>query len=86
MTKDQLIAATRGVSTAPVLDGRSLTARSVRAGRDPDLARDVALIMGNTHDETRYLIGLDDPALSNLTWDALLPALKRAVFRTSSAP
>jgi para-nitrobenzyl esterase len=78
MTKDQLIAAGRGVSTAPVLDGRSL----LRDPFEPDatpLARDVALIMGNTHDETRYLIGLDDPALFDLTWDQLLPALKHSI-------
>jgi para-nitrobenzyl esterase len=78
LSKDQLIAAGRGVSTAPVLDGRSL----MRDPFEPDatpLSRDVPLIMGNTHDETRFLIGLDDPALFDLTWEQLLPALKRSI-------
>jgi len=78
MSKDQLIAATRGVSTGPVLDGRSLTRDPFEPDATP-ISRDVALIMGNTHDETRYLIGLDDPALSSLTWDELVPALKRSI-------
>lgn len=29
------------------------------------------MIMGNTHDETTYLIGLRDTSLFNLTWNEL---------------
>jgi para-nitrobenzyl esterase len=34
------------------------------------------MILGNTHDETRTLIGRADPSLFALSWDTLLPALQ----------
>jgi para-nitrobenzyl esterase len=56
----------------PVKDGRSL----VRDPFDPDappLSADIPMILGNTHDETRLLIGAADPTAFSLTW-ATLPA------------
>lgn len=35
------------------------------------------MIMGNTHDETRVLIGRGNPALFELTWDTLPAALEK---------
>ncbi len=34
------------------------------------------MILGNTHDETRTLIGRGDPSLFALTWETLLPELE----------
>lgn len=60
----------------PVRDGRSLP----RDPFDPDappLSADIPMILGNTHDETRTLIGGSDPALFALTWETLSENLKR---------
>jgi para-nitrobenzyl esterase len=54
----------------PVKDLRSLP----RDPFDPDappLSAHIPMIMGNTHDETRVLIGRGDPSLFSLTWETL---------------
>ena len=59
----------------PVTDGRALP----RDPFDPDappLSADIPMILGNTAGETRTLIGRGKPALFDLTWDTLLPALQ----------
>ncbi len=61
----------------PVKDGRSLP----RDPFDPDappLSADIPMILGNTRDETRNLIGRGDPSLFDLTWDTLQGKLEAA--------
>ncbi len=41
----------------------------------PEISKDIPMMLGITHDETRYLIGITDTALFHLTWDNVLPAL-----------
>ena len=58
----------------PVTDGRSLP----RDPFDPDappLSADIPMVLGNTRDETRTLIGRGDPSIGDLTWETLLPKL-----------
>jgi len=53
-----------------VKDGRSVP----RDPFDPDappLSAHIPMILGNTHDETRLLIGGGDPSLFALTWESL---------------
>jgi para-nitrobenzyl esterase len=78
MTKDQLIAATRGVYYGPVLDGRTLNRHPFEPDATP-VSVDVPLIMGNTHDETRLLIGPSDPALFDLKWEDVPARVGRAI-------
>lgn len=72
---EQLIKVSRAASyLGPVRDGRSLP----RDPFDPDAppqSADIPMILGNTHDETRTLIGRGDPSLFELTWSSLLPRL-----------
>ena len=68
-------AARAGGNYGPVTDGRSLP-------HDPfwpepaALSLDVPLILGNTHDETRFLGGVPGVDLFALEWDGVVPALK----------
>ncbi len=68
---EQLIKASRAAGYyGPVKDGRTL----VRDPFDPDappISTDIPMILGNTHDETRGLIGGGDPSTFNLTWETL---------------
>jgi len=70
LSMDQLLAArARGSYFGPVKNGRSLP----RDPFDPDappLSADVPMVLGNTHDETRGLMG-GDPTVWDLTWDTL---------------
>jgi para-nitrobenzyl esterase len=62
----------------PVVDGRSLP----RDPFDPDappLSSTIPMILGNTHDETRGLIGSAQPALFALTWGQLPAALTKNI-------
>jgi para-nitrobenzyl esterase len=62
----------------PVVDGRSLP----RDPFDPDappLSSTIPMILGNTHDETRGLIGGAQPALFSLTWEQLPAALTKNI-------
>jgi para-nitrobenzyl esterase len=68
---EQLIQASRAAGYfGPVNDGRTL----VRDPFDPDappISANIPMILGNTHDETRVLIGGGDPTTFNLTWETL---------------
>jgi para-nitrobenzyl esterase len=72
---DRLLAArARGSYFGPVKDGRSLP----RDPFDPDappLSADIPMVLGNTHDETRGLMG-SDARLWELTWDTLQATLE----------
>ena len=76
---EQLQEAAR-VSSAwlPVVDGRSLP-RDPFSPDAPPISSDVPMILGNTHDETRGLIGGSQPALFSLTWEELPAALEKNV-------
>jgi para-nitrobenzyl esterase len=71
MPMEQLIQASRAAGYyGPVKDGRNL----VRDPFDPDappLSAHIPMILGNTHDETRGLIGGGDPTTFDLTWETL---------------
>ena len=54
----------------PVLDDRTLTRHPFYPDA-PAISRHVPMIVGNTHDETRSLIGQNDPSTFSLTWDQL---------------
>ena len=59
----------------PVKDGRSLP----RDPFDPDappLSAAIPMILGNTHGETRTLIGRGDPSIFELTWETLQAKLE----------
>ena len=79
MPLEQLQEAAR-VSSAwlPVVDGRSLP-RDPFSPDAPPISNDVPMILGNTHDETRGLIGGGQPALFSLTWEELPAALEKNV-------
>lgn len=79
MPLEQLQEAAR-VSSAwlPVVDGRSLP-RDPFSPDAPPISNDVPMILGNTHDETRGLIGGGQPGLFSLTWDELPAALEKSV-------
>ena len=62
----------------PVVDGRSLP-RDPFSPDAPPISNDVPMILGNTHDETRGLIGGGQPALFSLTWEELPAALQKSV-------
>ena len=68
---EQLVKVSRAPEyLGPVKDLRSLP----RDPFDPDappLSAHIPMIMGNTHDETRVLIGRGDPSLFSLTWETL---------------
>ena len=71
MPMEQLIGATHAAGYfGPVKDGRTL----VRDPFDPDappLSAHIPMILGNTRDETRYLIGGGDPSAFSLAWETL---------------
>ena len=79
MPLEQLQEAAR-VSSAwlPVVDGRSLP-RDPFSPDAPPISNDVPMILGNTHDETRGLIGGGQPALFSLTWEELPAALEKSI-------
>jgi para-nitrobenzyl esterase len=54
----------------PVLDERTLTRHPFYPDAPPQSAG-IPMMIGNTHDETRSLIGRGDPASWTLTWEAL---------------
>jgi para-nitrobenzyl esterase len=62
----------------PVVDGRSLS-RDPFSPDAPPISNDVPMVLGNTHYETRGLIGGGQPALFSLTWEDLPPALEKNV-------
>lgn len=74
---EQLIQATRAANYyGPVRDGGALP----RDPFDPDapsLSAEIPMVLGNTHDETRLLIGGNNPELFSLTWESLPEQLKK---------
>jgi len=60
----------------PVTDGRSLPVDPFTP-TDPKLSANIPMVLGNTHDETRVLIGGGQPRLYDLTWETLPDALEK---------
>lgn len=58
----------------PVVDERTLTRHPFYPDAPPQSAR-VPMVIGNTHGETRNLIGRNDPSTFELTWQALAERL-----------
>jgi len=78
LPRDRLIAAMRGETWTPVVDGTVLPRDPFAPDASP-LSADVPMVLGNTHDETTYLIGRGDPALFHLTWAELPEAIRQHV-------
>jgi para-nitrobenzyl esterase len=71
---ERLVAARRaGAYFGPVKDGRSLPRDPFDPDAPPQSAA-IPMVLGNTHDETRGLMG--DLSLFELTWDTLQPKLE----------
>jgi para-nitrobenzyl esterase len=68
--QEKLVAAMRGINWTPVVDG-ALLPRDPFAPDASPLSAHIPMVLGNTHDETRNLIGEGDPSAFQLTWDAL---------------
>ena len=64
------------VYMGPVLDERTLTRHPFYPDAPP-LAAGIPMMIGNTHDETRSLIGRGDPAAFSMTWEALPQRLEQ---------
>jgi para-nitrobenzyl esterase len=58
------------IYTGPVLDERTLTRHPFYPDA-PAQSADVPMMIGNTHDETRSLIGRSDPGAWTVTWEDL---------------
>ena len=72
---EKLTAAMRGLTAwTPVVDGRALP-RDPFAPEASPLSAEIPMALGNTHDETRNLIGGGNAALFALTWEALPGAI-----------
>ena len=67
---EELIEAMQGESFTPVADGIALPRDPFSPDASP-LSKNIPMIMGNTHDETTYLIGSSDTSLFHLTWKEL---------------
>lgn len=59
-----------GLYFGPVLDERTLTRHPFYPDAPP-LSKHIPMIIGNTHDETRYFMGRSDPTTWTLNWDEL---------------
>ncbi len=67
---EKLVAAiSAGKYFGPVHDGRTLPSDPFSPDA-PSISANIPMILGNTHDETRLLIGSSNPALFSLTWEA----------------
>ena len=74
VSMEKLVAAIRAAHYfGPVHDGGILT-HDPFSPQAPAISAHIPMILGNTHDETRLLIGASNPALFSLTWPQL-PAL-----------
>ena len=68
---DAVVKASRAPAyLGPVKDGRSLPRDPFDPDAPPQSAA-IPMILGNTHDETRTLIGRGDPTIFELTWETL---------------
>lgn len=63
---------------SPVFDGRSLPRHPFYPDAPPQSAH-IPMIIGNTNDETRSLIGGGDPSTFSLSWDELPARLEKAI-------
>jgi len=61
-----------------VVDGRCLP-RDPFSPDAPPISNGIPMILGNSHDETRGLIGGSQPALFSLTWEELPAAVEKSV-------
>lgn len=75
---DKIQAVARLGNWNPVVDGGALP-RDPFAPDAPPQSKDIPMVLGNTHDETRGLIGGGNAALFNLTWEALPGAIVQNV-------
>jgi para-nitrobenzyl esterase len=75
---EQLVTAMAGGAWTPVMDGTNLPRDPFAPDASP-LSADIPMVMGNTHDETRNLIGGSDATLFALTWETLPAALSTHV-------
>jgi para-nitrobenzyl esterase len=73
---DKLVQAIGTNSFAPVKDNTTLT-RDPFEPDAPAISKDVPMMLGVTHDEMRYLIGITDTSFFHLTWDNLLQKLEK---------
>ncbi len=80
MPLDRLQAAMRGGTWTPVVDGGALPRDQLAPDASP-LSADIPMVLGNTHDETRNLIGAANPALFALTWETLPDAITQNVHQ-----
>ncbi len=71
---EKLIDAFRGGAWTPVVDGTILPRDPFSPDASP-LSKEIPMVLGNTHDETRNLIGGGNPALFSLTWEKLPDAI-----------
>jgi len=78
------VAGSGGVYVGPVLDERNLMRHPFYPDA-PDQSAHIPMIIGNTHDETRNLIGGGDPTVWELTWETL-PAKLFPAMRVDIAP
>lgn len=67
---------TQGIYFGPVLDERMLTRHPFWPDAPPQSAH-IPMILGNTRDETRTLIGRREPEMFDLGWETLPDALAR---------
>jgi para-nitrobenzyl esterase len=71
VSMERLVAALRvGKYYGPVHDGRTLP-HDPFSPEAPPISANIPMILGNTHDETRLLIGASNPGLFSLTWQQL---------------
>ena len=75
---EKIQAAVNKGNWTPVVDGGVLP-RDPFAPDAPPLSADVPMVLGNTHDETRELIGRGNAALFDLTWETLPAAITSSV-------
>lgn len=73
----KLVAAIRaGNYYGPIHDGRALP-RDPFSPDAPALSASIPMMLGNTHDESRLLVGGSDPALFSLSWNELPARLEK---------
>lgn len=72
---DKLIAVTRGYY-GPVLDGRSVPRHPFQPDA-PQFSAHIPFMVGTNKDEARLLVGRGQPAMFELTWESLPPALAK---------
>lgn len=75
---ERLMAAMRAGNWNPVVDGGALPRDPFSPDASP-LSANIPMVLGNTHDETRNLIGGGNAALFALTWEELPAAIGRSV-------